>query len=473
MTPFVSRARGAGGRTRATPEQARRRDLRRAVVAVLLIALCAYGAFVKGLPFGSRFVVHGVFASANELKAGNPVRVAGLPAGSVTSVSAGPHGSSLVTFALSTHAGLHADATLSIVPRLLFEGNFYVALDPGTPGAPPLRSGATIPLTRTTTPVQIDQLLDVLAAPTRGSLQTFLTASAAGLGTGDAGSAPGSADLRAAARELSTALPPLAQTATALQGVRAGDLTHAIASTRDTTAELGARPASLSDLVTSSARVLAALSSDPGALARTIAGLDRFTRVAPAALGALDGALPVVTAFAGALRPALHTAPPALADINRLFGQLHGLASRTELPRVVSALAPLLGVAPSLEARLRTMFPRLTAVNTCTTQAIVPALDEVLQDGTNTSGYPAWKDLLHLGAALSGASASFDGNGVALRIGVAEGSQTGSGLIPGFGELTGAYQGEGVRPQWLGYGVLPPFRPDQPCTRQPVVKVNP
>jgi virulence factor Mce-like protein len=444
------------------------------VLALLLIALCFYVAFVRQLPFSSSFVIRGVFSSANELKSGNPVRIAGLPVGTVTGIVAGPRGTSIVTMALSDHAGLHADATLSIKPRLLFEGNFYVNLDPGSPGAPALRSGDTVRLAQTSTPVQLDQLLDVLDHPTRSSLNHLLRATATGLALGgrEAVAPPGFADLRAAARELGAALPPLGQIGVALQGVRAGDLRNAIGSASDTTSELARDPQALADLVASSDKVLAALAGGHQALAEDISGLDRFSHVAPAALRALDTALPVATEFARVLDPALTAAPPALSDLSGLFVQLHALAGAPALPRLVGALAPLLRVAPGLETRLEAAFPRLTELNICTRRNIVAALDTVLKDGSNTTGYPAWADLLHLGSALSGASASFDGNGVALRIGVAEGDQTASGLLPGFGQLTGKYQGEGVQPQWLGYGVVPPFRPDQVCDGQPLVQVN-
>lgn len=451
----------------------RRRNTRAALMAVALLAIAFYVAFVKQVPFSSRFVVRAVFSSANQLKPGNPVRIAGLPAGTVTSVGPGPAHTALVTMALTEHAGVHTDATMSIQPRLLFEGNFYVALVPGSPGAPPLRSGDTIPLTHTSAPVQLDQLLDVLDSPTRASLTQTFSAFGTGLGAAPGSrSAPGYAQLRRAARELAAALPPVAQVAGALQGTHPGDLSRAINSSGEVTAELAGDPAALADLVTSSDQVLRALATGQNALGRDIVALDRLTQVAPSSLHALDVALPVLTQFAGALRPTLRAAPGALTDTNRLFEQLQGLGGARELPALVGALGPLVQTAPGLEARLGAMFPRLAAVNWCTAQRIVPALDTAVSDGANTSGYPAWKDLLHLGAALSGASASFDGNGVALRIGVAEGDQSGSGLIPGFGQLFGKYQGEGVRPTWLGYGVVPPFRPDQTCTRQPLAKVN-
>jgi virulence factor Mce-like protein len=465
--------RGEAGRRR--PAGVRRRNAIAAAIAVVLLALAVYGAFVKHLPFGSQFTVRAVFSSANGLKIGSPVRIGGLPVGTVAGIGPGPDNTSTVTLALDNRAGVHDNTTLAIEPRLLFEGNFYVRLDPGSPDAPLLRSGETIPLAHTTVPVQIDQLLDVLDAPTRESLKQTFGGLAAGLGAPARASTAepaGYAALRSAARQLSAALIPSAQTADALEGTSPGDLGRAISSSSETATQLAENPAALSDLVSASDQVLAALASGQGALAHDISALDHLTKVAPATLSALDGAFPALSSFALKLSPSLIAAPATLKEVNGLFEQLRALAAPGELPRLVDGLGALTSTAPAFERRLRAMFPLLSDVTACTSRNVVPTLDMVLQDGANTTGYPAWKDLLHLTAALSGASASFDGNGVALRIGVAEGDQSASGLIPGFGQLTGSYQAEGVRPAWLGYGVVPPFRPDQSCDRQPLPEVN-
>ena len=69
---------------------------------------------------------------------------------------------------------IHSDATLKIRPRIFLEGNWFVELQPGSPSAPTLSSGATIPITQTSDPVQLDQVLDALNTDTRANLQDFL-----------------------------------------------------------------------------------------------------------------------------------------------------------------------------------------------------------------------------------------------------------------------------------------------------------
>ena len=74
---------------------------------------------------------------------------------------------------------LHEDATAKIRPRIFLEGNFFVDLTPGTPGAEELDDGETITVTQTSTPVQLDQVLTALQSDTRQDLHDVLE----GLGT--------------------------------------------------------------------------------------------------------------------------------------------------------------------------------------------------------------------------------------------------------------------------------------------------
>ena len=69
---------------------------------------------------------------------------------------------------------LHSDATVKIRPRIFLEGNWFVELQPGSPSTKTLSSGATLPSTQSSDPVQLDQVLDALNTDTRANLQDFL-----------------------------------------------------------------------------------------------------------------------------------------------------------------------------------------------------------------------------------------------------------------------------------------------------------
>ena len=74
----------------------------------------------------------------------------------------------------TTALPIHKDATLKIRPRIFLEGNFFVDLQPGTPSAPTLDDGDTLPMTQTASPVQLDEVLTSLQSDTRKALQTVL-----------------------------------------------------------------------------------------------------------------------------------------------------------------------------------------------------------------------------------------------------------------------------------------------------------
>ena len=65
---------------------------------------------------------------------------------------------------------IHKDATFKIRPRIFLEGNFFIDVSPGSPSAPKLGDGDKVPMGQASAPVQLDQVLGALQAPTRQDL---------------------------------------------------------------------------------------------------------------------------------------------------------------------------------------------------------------------------------------------------------------------------------------------------------------
>ena len=63
---------------------------------------------------------------------------------------------------------------MQLRPRLFLEGNLFVDLQPGIPGARRSSKRHVIPLEQTSSSVQFDQVLTTLQAPVREDLQVFL-----------------------------------------------------------------------------------------------------------------------------------------------------------------------------------------------------------------------------------------------------------------------------------------------------------
>ena len=113
------------------------------------------------------------------------MRIAGVDVGKVVEVSRYEDSSSAkVTMEMQDNGlPIHKDAQLKIRPRIFLEGNFFVDLRPGTPEAPDVSDGGTIPVTQTSTPVQLDQVLTSLQYKPREDLQVLLTQLGVGLDT--------------------------------------------------------------------------------------------------------------------------------------------------------------------------------------------------------------------------------------------------------------------------------------------------
>jgi phospholipid/cholesterol/gamma-HCH transport system substrate-binding protein len=466
---------GSGPARRSRSERGERRSLRAAAIAAVLLVLGTVIVFTKSDPFASHFQIKGVFSSANQLKNGSPVRIAGVDIGEVRNIGPGPGNSSTVTLQIDDRRiPIHTDARLAIEPRLILEGNDYVRVDPGTPTSPVLPAGATVPLARTQIAVQLDQVLDIFTQPIRQALNSAIDAFGSGLGSahGAPVSVTGAVGLREAVRQLDGALPSVTQVAAAAQGTEPGDLPSALAWSGAVTGQLAANPPALAGLVTHYSELSGTLAASDSNLAATLQGIDQVLRTAPPSLTAIDATLPALTRFAWALRPGLTLAPPALDQVDALLGQIGAISQPRELPAFLAALRPVTSALPTLEQQLGPVLPLVTHASTCVSQQVIPTLDERIQDGPNTTGDPVWQDLLHMGGALAGASPNFDGDGTTIRLGVAEGETALLGALPGIGTVAGGANVEGVNPTWLGYGISSPYRPDQWCDQQKLPLLN-
>ena len=100
-----------------------------------------------------------------------PVRIAGVNVGKVTGSRTPSDGAqaAVVTMRIERKGlPIHRDATVKIRPRIFLEGNFFVDVQPGSPiGADGCDDGDRIPVDQTAAPVQLDQVLAALQAPTR------------------------------------------------------------------------------------------------------------------------------------------------------------------------------------------------------------------------------------------------------------------------------------------------------------------
>lgn len=457
--------------SRASSRRKRRiGDRGAAVIAIAALLAVIYVTFGSLKLFSSPYTLRAEVLGAPQVRADNPVRIAGVQVGRVARVEAGKGTRSVIVMEIDDDARpIHSDAGAKIAPRLALEGNFYVDLSPGSSRSDELSSGATIALDETSTTPQLDQVVNVLDAPTRVSLQAMLEAWGTGLGA--RGTEPsGARGLRRATRALDGGLEQMTRVMAAFRGRTPGDLTAASRWTGDAASQLSASPDDLAGVVRNTERVGAALLSEPGALAASIERLSPVLRRAPATLDALDTAVPELKRFAIALRPGLDAGADHLPDVARLMVQLEAAATG-ELPPTVAAAKRLIAQLPSLERQLTDMLPFIDQAGACIRDKLVPGISQEIPDPIHRTGRPAYQDLVHGWTTLSASNPTYDANGRNLKGGAAVGERMLSTVVPGFDSLVSGLGPEllGVAPKWMGVNAVPPFEPGADCREQKIV----
>jgi phospholipid/cholesterol/gamma-HCH transport system substrate-binding protein len=134
-----------------------------AVVAVLL----AQGGGTKG------YTVRAEFRDVDGLRQGSTVKVDGVAAGSVTSLTVTPRSTAIATLTLDPGAGpIGTGASVQVRPTDLL-GERYAQLNVGNQSKP-LAQGSVIPLSRTSAPVDLDAVLNMLNTGTRARLRILI-----------------------------------------------------------------------------------------------------------------------------------------------------------------------------------------------------------------------------------------------------------------------------------------------------------
>jgi phospholipid/cholesterol/gamma-HCH transport system substrate-binding protein len=437
--------------------------LRPEVVGLLVILGLVAGFYLaasKQLPFSGGHEIRLVFASANQIAPNAPVRIAGVTVGDVDSIEAGPGNAATVVVSLNDDAlPLHTDATARIRPRTFLEGAFFVDVQPGSPSAPVLTDGSTIPLGQTSDPVQLDQILTTLQQPVRESLRTTLLELRTALNDGGA---------RAINRTIPI-LDPLnrdwAVVSEASTGTEPHDLSRTIASSSKVAAALAADRPALGGVVRDFATVAASLSARQRQLAASVAGFDRVLGDAPPTLDAIRAATPAARSLIRASRPLLRRAPGVVNATIPLAGQLRKLLRPKQLPELIdegqATVRALAGGVPDTTVS----FAGLRAPTWCLLHDVVPTLMSPVEDGAFSTGEPVYRELLYDLTGLASASRNFDGNGFDTRYYAGFGGET---LATPAGDPASRLFAladqpiVGSRPRKPA--VAPPLRPDLPCT---------
>jgi phospholipid/cholesterol/gamma-HCH transport system substrate-binding protein len=406
-----------------------------AIVFILIFTIGPYLAFTKHVPFTSYgYELKATFSNSANIAINSPIRIAGVDVGKVISTSRDGDNTTVRFTVDGSGRPIHDDAFAAIRPRIFLEGNFFVELDPGSPSASEMGSGDTIPVSHTSTAVQLDEILTALQSPVRADLSRLLE----GYGT--------ALTHEPTAAEDETQLPEVKgrSGAEALNGAfrYGGDAGRYSAQVTD--ALLGSEKRDLSKLVSSAGRAFGAFASRQRDLQKLIVNFDVFTgslanqstnlnatirllaptlRITHASMVSLNRTLPPLRTYAIELKPAVEELPGLISASKPFLAQVRPLLSQREAGGDVELLRestpPLAGAA--LVSK-RTTVPQLNQLSVCTTKVMVPTMDQTIEDRFSTGG-PNYREFLYNLVNFAAAAQNFDGNGPYTR------AQIGSGPV--------------------------------------------
>lgn len=331
------------------------RITRQAIAVAAVAVLGATGAGVAAAnahdAWGGGLIMVAEFADASPLLVGNEVKSDGAPVGEVLALDT-DHGLAEVTMRIDD-AGLpvHQDARATIRPVSLL-GERFVDLDRGTPSSPAMDDGAVVPVDRTGTNTDLDQILNSVDDPTGESLAMLVTT----LGDGMQGNGRNADETL---RALTPALTDTDRFASVLseQNTLINSLVDKVTPVADAlAADRGKR---LDELTGSAERVLKATADQQHRLEATIERL-------PGALGSARTTLDHVTGTARAATPTLGAMRPTTDNLVAISDELRRFSDSLD-PALASAQPvldrgqELLDAARPVVADLRGAGPDLRA----------------------------------------------------------------------------------------------------------------
>jgi phospholipid/cholesterol/gamma-HCH transport system substrate-binding protein len=409
--------------------------VRFAIVFLLVIVVAVYFGFTKHIPFKHGFRLKAVFATAVNIHSKSPVRIAGVDVGKVSSIKReGKTG--LVTMEIESRGlPLHSDATLKIRPRIFLEGNWFVELQPGSPSAATISSGHTIPITQTSDPVQLDQVLDALNTDTRANLQKFLIYYGEGL-TRKPEAAENAEQLpevrgvngAEALNKTYKVAPPALRGGTiinqAITGTEAHDFSKLIAGVGKLTAALNVHEQQLGELIVNFNTFFGALAAQSAPLKATVAELPGALHNIDDGLASLDASFPPTRAFAHDILPGVRATAETVTAALPWIEQVKASLAPSELGGVAKGLAAATPSLAKLTGEQVPVFKQTELFNKCLTNVIYPTGNAKLQDGSSSTGVENYKEFWYSLVGLSGIGQDADGNGSFTKFLVGNSGQT-------------------------------------------------
>lgn len=338
--------------------------LKRNVVAMgmLLVLATVAGSWVLGnqrftAPWADRFEFAAEFEAVPGVAPGNgqEVRMRGVIVGQITDARVNKAGRAELVMSLDPGHPVYENARLVLRPKSPLN-EMYVEIDPGTSAAARVKAGATLPVTNTERPIQIDEVLGHLDDQARAALTALLSEADVALASANRTLPAGLDETKDVAQDLQPVLAELekrrSQLATLVTAM--SDISDAVASDdqrltlladglSSTLSTVAGESDQLDDTLAQLPGLADRLQSSTRAVSRLTEQLDPTLRDVHAAVGTLPKALKRVDSTVRRLRTTVKVARPTIAHARPLVVDLRPAVAdlRVALPVAAESTARL------------------------------------------------------------------------------------------------------------------------------------
>jgi phospholipid/cholesterol/gamma-HCH transport system substrate-binding protein len=338
------------GEERSPARAGRASPARIAAIAALAVVVIALAIVIFGGGGGHTYNL--VFQNASQLVPENQVLIGGQPVGSVESI--GLTEDNLAKVTVNVEQELHEGTTATIrATGLAGVANHYVSISPGPNSNPPLADGATLGLSSTTTPVDLDQFINTFPNPVRRALGQFVRGNAAIYsGRGE--------DANRAYKYFG---PALNRFSTVVRELNADQslLTRFVVSSSKLSTAVAQRGSQLSSAVSNANTAFGAIASQNAAFDRSLQLLPPTFRQANTTFVNLRAALDDLDPLVETAKPATKNLAPFLAELGPVLAKAVPVFRNLRLSAAregfANDTAELLAALPDVQQRSSHAFP--------------------------------------------------------------------------------------------------------------------
>jgi phospholipid/cholesterol/gamma-HCH transport system substrate-binding protein len=369
-----------------------------AAIGALLVAIVILAIVLFSGGGGHKYTL--LFQNAGQLVNDNQVMIGGSPVGTVSSIELSPE--NLAEVNVEVEQELH-EGTTAVIRATSLSGvaNHYVSISPGPNSSPALEEGATLGLSSTTTPVDIDQLFNSFPPKVREGLQNFIKGNAQiyeGRGK----------EANESYKYFGTALNRATNFASELNADEQL-LSKFLVSSSNLTSAVAGRGAQLSSAISNANTALEAVSSQNTALDKSLQELPPVLRQSNTTFVNLRAALDDVEPLVDTAKPATKNLAPFLAELRPVISKFipftRNLGLALNRPGQHNDTTELLATLPAVQQLASNVFPHA--------EAAIAAFQPQLNFARSYT-----PDLFNALGNLGTAAGAYDGNGNYVRVAV-------------------------------------------------------